>query len=216
MGKGRDIHIISNITLKDGYVFTNKSIFHRKQGAIDGACSIYCLMMLLLHLDYIEEQDLEYEDYPDKRTPKGKLLNELLENKGLMKGGYSLVKLKKDIENQCCNELLVERFSPRTQDKIVDKIADLIDEDLAPIFLVNWEITGGHFLLGIGYETDDKGRVTKILCMDPDGDEPQVSYWNCYLDVSKLKGDFPVKYVSINNLPSKCKLGDLLTVEKKS
>ena len=52
-------------------------------------------MMGLLHLNYIDEEDLDIYNFPNRKTSKGKLLYELLENKGLIKGGYSYVTLKK-------------------------------------------------------------------------------------------------------------------------
>ena len=199
--------------MKDGSVYTNKAEFHKRQGNIDGACAVYCLMMCLLHLNYIDDEDLDIYNFPNRKTAKGKLLYELLENKGLIKGGYSYATLKKDIENACGKDLIVSRFAPRTQERIVDKIGELIDEDIPPIISIVWE-DGAHALLSIGIEMDNKDKITKILCLDPSSEKPQVSYWNCYIDVSKLKGDNPIKCVSINESPFKCKLGDLLIIEK--
>ena len=62
----------------------------------------------------------------------------------------------------------------RTSDtKSVEIIKDTIDERI-PIIISIGETSPssdwGHAMLAIGYEEDDKGNVSKILCLDPSGD----------------------------------------------
>lgn len=204
------IKTVSNIIMRGGKVLTRNTELPRKQGDMDGACAVYSVMMCLLRLGYVKKDDLEVYNLADKRARKGKLLYELLENNGLIKSGFGFVELKREIERQTGDEINVQRKAPRTQDNIVQLITDLIEEDITPIISIDWKNGGAHALLAIGYESDDEDTITKILCLDPGAEAPEVSSWNCYLDVKKTDSEFPIKHVAIRRGLSSCKLGDLL------
>lgn len=187
---------------------------HRRQGDLDGACAVYSTIMCMLHIGYLMEPDLVLYNAPDRRTPKGKILHELMENNGLVRNGFSYIRLKKEIDNKCGGDIIAYRYNPRDQDKIVTQIVDCIDNNIAPIISIEWE-EGAHALLAIGYETDDDEIVTNILCLDPDAESPKVCAWNCYIDVRKQIGDLPYKYVSTSNKGYKVKLGDFITLQKR-
>lgn len=127
---------------------------HCRQGDLDGACAIYATIMCMLHIGYLSEEDLCLYHSPDKRTAKGKILHELMENNGLVRNGFSYIRLKRELEDKCGGDLIVSRRNPKSQDEIVAQIADLIDDDTAPIISIEWA-DGAHALLAIGYETDD-------------------------------------------------------------
>ncbi len=204
---------VSNISLRGGKVLTRNTELHRKQGDMDGACAVYSVMMCLLRLGYVKKDDLEVYNLADKRAKKGKLLYELLENNGLIKNGFGFVELKKEIEKQTRGEIVVQRKAPRNQDNIVQLIADLIEDDKTPIISVEWKTEGAHALLAIGYASDEEDTITKILCLDPGAEAPEVSAWNCYLDVKKTDTDYPIRHVAIRKGVSSCKLGDLLILD---
>lgn len=187
---------------------------HRRQGDLDGACAVYSTIMCMLHIGYLSDEDLRLYNSPDKRTAKGKILHELMGNNGLVRNGFSYIRLKKELDDKCGCDIVVNRRNPKTQNDIVSNIADLIDNDIAPIISIEWE-DGAHALLAIGYETDCDEAITNILCLDPDAEYPKVCAWNCYIDVSKELGDLPYKYVSTSNKGYKVKLGDYLTLQKK-
>ena len=48
---------------------------HRRQGDLDGACAVYSTIMCMLHIGYLMEPDLVLYNAPDRRTPKGKIVN---------------------------------------------------------------------------------------------------------------------------------------------
>lgn len=213
------ITTIHGIYLRNQQVLTkdaNKHLipFHRRQGDLDGACAVYSTIMCMLHIGYLADDDLRLYNSPDKRTAKGKILHELMENNGLVRNGFSYIRLKKELEDKCGCDIEVCRRSPKNQDEIVSQIADLIDEDIAPIISIEW-FDGAHALLAVGYETDDDETITNILCLDPDAESPKVCAWNCYIDVSKESGELPYKYVSTSNKGYKVKLGDYLTLQKR-
>lgn len=187
---------------------------HRRQGDLDGACAVYSTIMCMLHIGYLSEDDLRLYNSPDKRTAKGKILHELMENNGLIRNGFSYIRLKKELDDKCGCDIVVARRNPKNQDDIVANIADLIDNDIAPIISIEWN-DGAHALLAIGYETDDDETITNILCLDSDAESPKVCAWNCYIDVSKESGEMPYKYVSTSNKGYKVKLGDYLTLQKR-
>lgn len=187
---------------------------HRRQGDLDGACAVYSTIMCMLLIGYLSEEDLLLYNLPDKRTAKGKILHELMENNGLVRNGFSYIKLKKELDDKCGSDIVVNRRNPKNQDDVVSNIADLIDNDIAPIISIEWN-DGAHALLAVGYETDDNEIITNILCLDPDAESPKVCAWNCYIDVSKESGDLPYKYVSTSNKGYKVKLGDYITLQRK-
>lgn len=200
--------------MRGGKALSHNTEIHRQQGDIDGACAVYSVMMCLLILGYVKKDDLDVYNPADRRTFKGKLLFELLENRGLVRNGTGFVQLKRDIKRLSNGEISVTRKAPRSQDDIVQTIADVLDDDIAPVISVFWKIEGAHALLAIGYEADDEGVISKILCLDPAADTPQVSAWNCYLEVKNSKGEYPIRYVAINREVSYCELGDLLILER--
>lgn len=187
---------------------------HRRQGDLDGACAVYSTIMCMLLIGYLSEEDLLLYNSPDKRTAKGKILHELMENNGLVRNGFSYIKLKKELDDKCGSDIVVNRRNPKNQDDVVSNIADLIDNDITPIISIEWN-DGAHALLAVGYETDDNEIITNILCLDPDAESPKVCAWNCYIDVSKESGDLPYKYVSTSNKGYKVKLGDYITLQRK-
>lgn len=213
------ITVIHGIYLRNQQVLVkdaNKHLvpLHRRQGDLDGACAVYSTIMCMLLIGYLSEEDLLLYNLPDKRTAKGKILYELMENNGLVRNGFSYIKLKKELDDKCGSDIVVNRRNPKNQDDVVSNIADLIDNDIAPIISIEWN-DGAHALLAVGYETDDNEIITNILCLDPDAESPKVCAWNCYIDVSKESGDLPYKYVSTSNKGYKVKLGDYITLQRK-
>ena len=187
---------------------------HRRQGDLDGACAVYSTIMCMLHIGYLSEDDLRLYNSPDKRTAKGKILHELMENNGLVRNGFSYIRLKKELDDKCGCDIIVNRHNPKNQDDIVSNITDLIDNNVAPIVSIEWN-EGAHALFAIGYETNEEEIITNILCLDPAAESPKVCAWNCYIDGSKDSGDLPFKYVSTSNKGYKVKLGDYITLQKR-
>ncbi len=213
------IKVVHGIYLRNQQVLTkdaNKRLtpIHCRQGDLDGACAVYATIMCMLHIGYLSEEDLHIYNLPDKRTPKGKILHELMENNGLVRNGFSYIKLKKTIEELCGSDIMISRYNPRKQDDIVEQVAYLIDNDITPIISIAWK-DGAHALLAVGYEYDDDNIITNILCLDPSAESPKVCAWNCYINVSKEIGNLPYRYVSISDKGYKVKLNDFLVLKKR-
>lgn len=187
------ISIVNGIYLRNQQVLVKDAnkhlvLLHRRQGDLDGACAVYSTIMCMLHIGYLSEDDLRLYNSPDKRTAKGKILHELMENNGLVRNGFSYIRLKKELNDKCGCDIIVNRRNPKNQDDIVSNITDLIDNNVAPIVSIEWN-DGAHALFAIGYETNEEEIITNILCLDPDAESPKVCAWNCYIDVSKDSGD---------------------------
>ena len=189
---------------------------HKRQGDMDGACSIYSLAMALLCLGVVTEDDLNIYNKPDKRTSKGKFLSHFLEEQGLIRDGYYFSTLAKEINEQDFG-VVATRMYRKNADDIIDIVADTLDEEKPVIVSTNFPVDCGHAMLAVGYETnDDEDTITKILCLDPSEEAPVFSSWNCVIDVShkRRKSDYPFDNIT-KSQSYKVALGDILIIENK-
>lgn len=171
------------VTIKD--VDGHWVLLHHRQGDLDGACAVYSLMMALLYEGVISSEDIMIYSSLDKRTIKGQMLHNFLDNQGLIREGYSFKSLRHELLTYYHNkDIEVIRRDPKDQDKIIQGIDDLILENLPVIISVVFDDEGSHAMLAIGTETDAEGYIKKIFCLDPDAESPICSYWNAVIDVS--------------------------------
>lgn len=186
---------------------------HHKQGDMDGACAVYCLMMNLLILGYISEEDISIYQVADKRTKRGKFISHFLEEQGLIRAGYSFSALVKELRF-LCGDLNVQRRNPRKADDRITLITNCIEDDMPVVISVDFEKGGGHALLAVGIELDSEQNIDKILCLDPGAESPIYAEWNCFIDVSKGNGkEFPFSYVTKEEC-NKVMLGDMILIDK--
>ena len=172
---------------------------HKQQGDLDGACSIYSLILY---------------KFPDRRTPKGKFLYHFFYEQGFVQNGYNYTALAREINEQPF-EIRAIHKRPRTNDDRIELIEQFVDQNIPVI--ISTEFNGGaHALLAIGIERDEEDVITKIFCLDPGAPSPKVSSWNCFIDVSKEgKSQHPFYYVTEINI-YKVTLDDMLIIEHKS
>ena len=190
------IQIIDNIRLSWKGLQTKDSNnqwgnVHKQQGDLDGACSIYSLVMAMLCQKMITEEDIQILKSPDRRTPKGKFLYE----QGLVHDGYNYTALAREINEQPF-EIIATHKRPRSNANRIELIEQFISQNIPVI--ISTDFNGGtHALLAIGIETNEHDIITKIFCFDPGASAPKVSQWNCFIDVSK-EGDthYPFYYVT--------------------
>ena len=160
---------------------------HKRQGDMDGACSVYSLAMALLCLGVVTEDDLNIYNKPDRRTQKGKFLSHFLEEQGLVRNGYYFSTLAKEINEQ--------DFGIIATRKCRQDANDIIDI----------------------YETNnEEDAITKILCLDPSEEAPNFSSWNCIIDVAHKYSKSEYPFDNITKFQSyKVALGDILIIEKR-
>lgn len=187
---------------------------HKRQGDMDGACAVYSLAMAMLCMGVVTNEDLQIYNCADKRTRKGKLLSNFLEEQGLVRNGYSFVTMAKEIRASNFNINAI-RKNPKEYADVINEIADFLDED-NPVIISTEFGNGAHALLAIGYETEDNDdKITKILCLDPSEEAPLYTYWNCIIDVSRTGGKLEYPFVYITSTQSyKVALGDILVLLK--
>ena len=208
------IQIIDNIRLSWKGLQTKDSNnqwgnVHKQQGGLDGACSIYSLVMAMLCQKMITEEDIQILKSPDRRTPKGKFLYE----QGLVHDGYYYTALAREINEQPF-EIIATHKRPRSNANRIELIEQFISQNIPVI--ISTDFNGGtHALLAIGIETNEHDIITKIFCFDPGASAPKVSQWNCFIDVSK-EGDTHYPFYYVTEIDSyKVTLNDMLIIELK-
>lgn len=208
------IQIIDNIRLSWKGLQTKDSNnqwgnVHKQQGDLDGACSIYSLVMAMLCQKMITEEDIQILKSPDRRTPKGKFLYE----QGLVHDGYNYTALAREINEQPF-EIIATHKRPGSNANRIELIEQFISQNIPVI--ISTDFNGGtHALLAIGIETNEHDIITKIFCFDPGASAPKVSQWNCFIDVSK-EGDTHYPFYYVTEIDSyKVTLNDMLIIELK-
>ena len=208
------IQIIDNIRLSWKGLQTKDSNnqwgnVHKQQGDLDGACSIYSLVMAMLCQKMITEEDIQILKSPDRRTPKGKFLYE----QGLVHDGYNYTALAREINEQPF-EIIATHKRPRSNANRIELIEQFISQNIPVI--ISTDFNGGtHALIAIGIETNEHDIITKIFCFDPGASAPKVSQWNCFIDVSK-EGDTHYPFYYVTEIDSyKVTLNDMLIIELK-
>lgn len=186
---------------------------HKQQGDLDGACSIYSLVMAMLCQGMIEEQDIQLYKFPDRRTPKGKFLYYFFYEQGFIQNGYNYTALAREINEQPF-EIIATHKRPRSNANRIELIEQFISQNIPVI--ISTDFNGGtHALLAIGIETNEHDIITKIFCFDPGASAPKVSQWNCFIDVSK-EGDTHYPFYYVTEIDSyKVTLNDMLIIELK-
>ncbi len=80
--------------------------------------------------------------------------------------------------------------------------------------LISVEYSGGaHALVAVGLEYNEKEEVTKILCIDPAFEKPNLTYWNSVIDVeTENRGKYNYTWLNDN---TSVKLSDVITFERR-
>ena len=216
----KEIHIIKDIKLNNkGLLVKDENDkwvrIHRRQGELDGACAVYALVMNLLYLGILCEEDFDIYKKADKRTREGKFLAHLLENQGLIREGYHYKQLEKEINEYLGERVIAKRIYYNNIDKIIENIDTCLKNDIPAIISVYFQYGGKHALLVIGKETNSKGNITKLFCLDPGIGISPFFYWNCIIDVSsKSECEYPFWYIT-EEPKRKVRLDDIIKIDKK-
>lgn len=215
----RKIITISSIWTDDGRLLCKTKskrgcqLVHLRQGDMDGACSVYSLVMNLMIIGSIDRKDIEVYTKHNKTTALGRLVTAIKEKNGLYHNGkdYSeIVKLLRTNFKQKVDATLDDKVKNM---EVVDKLARLIKDDTPVIISVEYS-GGAHSLLAIGLSYNSEDMVDKILCLDPGFDAPTTSLWNSVISVSAI-GTKKYPYIWETNKNAKCCLGEILIVQKK-
>lgn len=188
------IHIIDKLNLtKDGlFAKGTKQEIHLQQGALDGACAVYSLMMCLIILRRIKRRDVTDLDFSlriDGRTSKGRLTRLFLDNQGLVRNGYYLNGLNCDLLSSFRSK--VDTCYKQTTNNDYGTLIEFLDNNHPVELGFDRKNRGGHAVVAIGYE--ELGGFINIFCLDPGFPLIKGQLWNNILQIdtnSKSKYNF--------------------------
>ena len=166
-----------------------------KQGDLDGSCTIYSLMMMLIF-----HQKLDWEDLVDGERAKdceyvGRIQHEFLHGlNGLCTSGYKLREIS-DRANQCfgskmCEAYTTEPGTPNTVSRsILQEMIRMYLDDRQPVMIGYSKPSGpGHALVAVAYRREAWNRL-RLFCLDPSHGVPFMHPWNTVIDLDYRSSD---------------------------
>ena len=213
--------IMSNIKHQAGSThYTDSSgdelPLHEQQGTMDGACSVYSIIMALKLMKYISNEDVTIYQNLDRRTHKGKLLHELMESRGLVRQGSSFKELTKVIKSIYRDNIYVEHMNFKTNSSAIKQMELMVHDnwDGSIVLGMSYKHGGGHAVLFVGLEVDENGKTSKVLCLDPGCEESHIAPWNCYIDIRNRRGKYPfVCYDDKGCTSDNCNIDELIYIQ---
>lgn len=166
-----------------------------KQGDLDGSCTIYSLMMMLIF-----HHKLDWEDLIDGERAKdceyvGRIQHEFLHGlNGLCTNGFKLREIS-DRANKCfgskmCEAYTTEPDTPNTVSRCIlqEMIKTYLDER-QPVMIGYSKPSGpGHALVAVAYRKEAWNRL-RLFCLDPSHALPFMYPWNTIIDLDFLTSE---------------------------
>ncbi len=186
-----------------------------QQGSLDGACAVYSTIIALMCLRQINRSDADPKSgNVDKRSPKGKFLSKLLEQRGMNLSGWNLKTIAKEINDT--SDFDVRATAVRKD--YIDHVYDCIMEGSPCILGItfNSDPEGfGHAIVCVGVEESDEYEDTpvKLFCIDPGYSIAFNAYWNCVILLPKQYDDYTDLFYVVENQIRKVKLDDAVVFD---
>ena len=158
---------------------------HYKQGELDGACGAYSIAMVLNIIGVLNSDDINNNDKVDKRTTYGRLIKTLIKENGLYPDGLTANDIKKLLLGDYSQYIDVECKTRSDKDTLIDKAIQCIDNNIPIILSIWYDKNHGHWIVVVGYITDDNDNVTALLTLDPGEDSPTYALWNGVLSLER-------------------------------
>jgi hypothetical protein len=181
--------VINQLEMKNGVLSCRKPSgrsfqkAHYKQGDLDGACGAYSIAMVLNILGVFESDELCSDTEFDKRTAEWKLIKALNED-GLYRDGLNSDKIQRIINNYA--KYVTAQVIRKKEYDIISETKDLIDNNNPVILGFGFNKHDGHWVVAVGYATDENDNLTAILTLDPGSNSPRYSLWNGIVDLPKI------------------------------
>ena len=167
-----------------------------QQGTLDGSCTIYSLMMMLVF-----HKKLDWEDLIDGERAKDcefvdRIQHEFLHSfNGLCSDGYKLHEIS-DRLNRCfggkmCESYTTEPGTPNTVNRRIlqEMIRKYLDKR-QPVMVGYSKPSGtGHALVVVAYRREARNRL-RLFCLDPSHGVPFMHPWNTVIDLDYLTSDY--------------------------
>jgi hypothetical protein len=188
------IKFINNLVFKDDKLCAEGRMGHPtavflRQGQLDGACGVYCLLMLLILHKRINREDLTTEicrdDPPYVMRLKKELLNPL---QGIISDGTTIGYLRDMLLKVFENHIPVNIMGSYNKEKVTDaknlhsKIKNHLDAGFPVLICYSKPNASGHAVVSIGYTIC--GDSLRLYCLDPSFPIPWSSFWNNIIDVN--------------------------------
>ena len=167
-----------------------------KQGDLDGSCTIYSLMMMLIF-----HQKLDWEDLIDGERAKdfefvSRIQHEFLHGlNGLCTNGYKLREIS-DRANKCfgskmCEAYTTEPGTPNTVSRsTLQEMIRMYLDDRQPVMIGYSKPSGpGHALVAVAYRREAWNRL-RLFCLDPSHGVPFMHPWNTVIDLDYRSSDY--------------------------
>jgi hypothetical protein len=178
-----------------------------RQGDLDGACGPYAAMTALVAAGLLTRQEaIEiWAKSPDRRTNFARAIDGLptLVQDGI--GGDQLKKLIQGVLKQVRGKNIYTLRDSLNEDaevpvtigrSLITLVKSALDDSEMPVILkLDWQGGGAHWVVVIGYEADEDGRVTHFLVLDPGFEVTRTQIWNGLLSAQPTKrGPYPYPY----------------------
>lgn len=166
-----------------------------QQGDLDGSCSIYSLMMMLIFHKKLDWEDLTKSEPAKRNNFVDSIQREFLYTfKGVCVGGHVMDEIS-DKLNLCFGRNLSEVFTTRenasnrvSRRVLHEKIRAQLD-NRKPVLLGFRRTSGtGHSVVAIGYRREAWHRL-RLFCLDPGRLLPFMQVWNNIIDIDYLSTD---------------------------
>jgi len=175
---------------------------HLRQGDLDGACTVYSLMMGLIAAKKVKKDDLldlgKYEKV-DGRKSLGRLLKEFFERKPessdwpetiLLRNGYRLSHIQDKLSRSYgkmvtswygSSDLNKDESGYMDKKELLGFIAEEIDKGCPVEIAFDYRNSdSGHAVLVVGYEMIND-EPQKLFCLDPGFEAPEKKKYNAVI-----------------------------------
>ena len=166
-----------------------------KQGDLDGSCSIYSLMMMLIFHKFLDWEDLIDGERAKDSDFVGRIQNEFLRRlNGICSGGYYLHEIS-ERANKCFGSKICEAYTtksgaPNTVNRrALHQLIRLNLDCRQPVMLgFSRPLDWGHALVGVAYRREAWNRL-RLFCLDPSHGMPYMHPWNTVIDLDYLSSN---------------------------
>lgn len=180
----KSIKIIDKVkpSAKDLQVAGSKQLAHLQQGAMDGACAVYSMMMCLI-IERIIKRNL-VTDPPlslKRNTSEGRLVRFFLEQSGMVINGYELDDLYADLNN-AFKKSVDAHYSEIEKNEDIQEVIEWLDKNHpVEIGFTRKRKESGHALVAIGYQIEETKTI--LYCLDPGYPMGECQMWNNVLEI---------------------------------
>lgn len=207
------IHIIPSLKITSKGLTSSGQEILLSQGDMDGACTIYSLMMALQILRLTTRSDATNIWKRIKAsTSKGKLIRAFMEKEGFARGGLRIDKVCETLNSCMGSKIIGTYYNLKNEEDRDSIIKQEIDKGLPALIGISYNAKSGHSLTAIGYEDDSRGYLSNLFCLDPNSPKTDIGYWNSIISLNESTGKYKDFYYPQN---TKVIVDECITFQKR-